>query len=160
MQNKRILIVSDTHGSIQNVKKLLKTTHDIDLILHLGDNVSDAKALERYTGAGVYFVKGNCDFSSSVPLKKIISVCGKKLLITHGHEYGVKYSLTRLVHMGMESEADAVFFGHTHIPLVEYHNGMFVMNPGSASLPRRGRATCGLVLVGDFGVTGEIRTIE
>ena len=28
-------------------------------------------------------------------------------------------------------------FGHTHIPLIEYGDGIVVMNPGSISYPRQ-----------------------
>lgn len=33
--------------------------------------------------------------------------------------------------------ADVAMFGHTHIPLIEYGDGIVVMNPGSISYPRQ-----------------------
>ena len=32
---------------------------------------------------------------------------------------------------------DAVVFGHTHVPIVETHQGMLLVNPGSPTLPRQ-----------------------
>ena len=28
-------------------------------------------------------------------------------------------------------------YGHTHIPLIQYEQGMYIINPGSITLPRQ-----------------------
>ena len=56
---------------------------------------------------------------------------GKKIFITHGHLYNVKYTLNNLYYAAREKNADIVCFGHTHNPMSEYVDGLYVLNPGS-----------------------------
>ena len=50
---------------------------------------------------------------------------------THGHIHRVKYGLYELVCAARERKADLVLFGHTHKPLQEYEDGLYLLNPGS-----------------------------
>ena len=57
-------------------------------------------------------------------------------MLTHGHKQRVSYGLMYLDYFGRQEEADAVLFGHTHRPCLEYSGTMAMFNPGSISRPR------------------------
>ena len=114
------------------------------MIFFLGDGLSDADALAVYfTDKAWICVRGNCDFSGffrNAPVMKTeeITLMGKRIVLTHGDLYDVKYGLDRLKYLGLEASADIVLFGHTHTPHEEYVQGehpFYVFNPGSLSAP-------------------------
>jgi putative phosphoesterase len=55
----------------------------------------------------------------------------KTVFCTHGHCLGVKYGFLNLFERAKETNADIALFGHTHEPLVEYEDGLWLFNPGS-----------------------------
>ncbi len=136
----RILVVSDTHGNLSKVYKVVNSISNlIDGIIHCGDIVDDADALRaRYTDLKIYNVRGNCDYGSAVPNEDVFVLGGKKFFVTHGDLYGVNWSIDRLCYKGAEIGADVCLYGHTHIPVVDNYNGMVIMNPGSLTSPRGG----------------------
>ncbi len=130
----RYIIVSDTHGRREPIEKLYKQ-YPNDGIIHLGDYISDARwMLERTQGHPVYAVKGNCDPYEHGPEELLLELCGKKVLLCHGHRYGVKSGIGQLLVYAKARGVDGVFFGHTHTPLLEQREGMLVMNPGSLKM--------------------------
>ena len=74
-------------------------------------------------------------FNVSVPKNVELIAAGRKILLTHGNEYGVYYSTDSLVFAAKERGADTVVFGHTHCP-AEIRRDVYLMNPGSATCPR------------------------
>jgi hypothetical protein len=78
-------------------------------------------------------VLGNCDFAGDYPLEVVFPAGGMRILMTHGHYYNVKSGYQRLVYRAEELQADAVIFGHTHIPEYTQINGIWLINPGSIS---------------------------
>ncbi|WP_066498060.1 metallophosphoesterase [Abyssisolibacter fermentans] len=136
----KIVVVSDTHGMVGNVIKLINKLDDIDLIIHLGDNLKDAIEIENKLGVECIFVKGNCDMFSCAKAgeEKILEIEGRKLLLTHGHKYNVKYGLDRLYCKVKELEVDIVLFGHSHISVNEQYDNILFLNPGSATYPKGG----------------------
>ena len=58
---------------------------------------------------------------------------GKRFFFTHGHLYDAKLGLYRLVCAARERKADLLLFGHTHQPLTDYDDGLYILNPGSLS---------------------------
>ena len=107
---KRLLVLADTHGAAAAIDRALHKAGQVDAVIHLGDYVRDAEFI-RAKGIEVYGVKGNCDIGSDLETEMLLHIGGKKILLTHGHAYGVKYSLQRLVYRALEVEADAVFSG-------------------------------------------------
>ncbi len=136
----KILVISDTHKKLNNAISLLKEITDLDLVIHLGDHYNDAEDLEAiYNNLSFEYVAGNCDFAVMEELKeKILEIKGKKILITHGHYYQVKHGYYLLEKLLEEKKVDAIMFGHTHLPVIEYIGEKIIMNPGSLSEPRRG----------------------
>ena len=58
-------------------------------------------------------------------------LAGKRFFLTHGHLYGVKSDLTRVVYAARERSADILLYGHTHVPETDYEDGLYILNPGS-----------------------------
>ena len=147
----RILVVSDTHGDRAAMDRLLDKEHDFDRIFHLGDNYRDAGYLAGSTAKPVECVPGNCDFERAAGTI-LVTVGGKRFFLTHGHNYGVGYSLTRLCLAAQEKEADAVLFGHTHRPVLDWYGAMTVLNPGSLSRPRASHAGYAVIEITEEGI--------
>lgn len=135
----KILVVSDTHGSIGNVIEHLEKDRSYEMVIHLGDNTEDGKAISALTGIETLIVKGNCDYGDDTsPEEILVELEGVKLFATHGHKYGVKRDIANIFYRGKELEAGIVVFGHTHISLSIEHENLHVFNPGSSSEPRLG----------------------
>ncbi len=133
-----IAVVSDTHGIVLPVAYSLQR-NKVDIVLHLGDNASDAKKIEQITGMEIYAVAGNCDENSKdVPEELVLEIRRKKFFLTHGHNYDVDNGIDKIVEKAKEVGADYALFGHTHVHLRERVDGITVLNPGSTTLPRRG----------------------
>lgn len=133
----RILVVSDTHGDEQVLEELVASQPEAQTVIHLGDGASEAQAVaDRFPDRTFYFVRGNCDWASAardIPLMREEKVAGKRIFFTHGHEYEVKRDFYRVVCAAKERNADVLLFGHTHVPLCEYDDGLYLLNPGSLS---------------------------
>ncbi len=128
----RILVVSDTHGDVYNLGKVIRKHKDAEVIIHCGDGADDVQALKfLYTDRMFISVRGNCDFCCDSPNLEFITLEGKKLFITHGHFYNVKYDLLKLTLAAKEAGADMALFGHTHLQTNIYDDGLYLLNPGS-----------------------------
>ena len=102
-----------------------------DIILHLGDNVSDAQNLSRQLPNTImYIVKGNCDYSDKGEIELLLTLDSKKVFMTHGHTYGVKSGLTMLIERARQLEADIVLYGHTHRAALNREHKLWLLNPG------------------------------
>lgn len=157
----KILVFSDSHGIIEDMLTGIRENEDIDMIIHLGDNTIDAQKLKKSTDKEIINVKGNCDFGDGhTPLEKILDIDGYTLLVTHGHKYNVKWDLNALYYKALETKSHIAIFGHTHIPMVEKHEGVILLNPGSISSPRNGnKKTYGLLEI-DENITVEILEVK
>lgn len=155
-----VAVVSDTHRHSHVVNQILELSKDTDIMIHLGDNVEDAKMLEKSYKGNVISVKGNCDFVSSVPNERIEVIGEKRIFITHGHKYDVKYDLLRLKYRAIELGVDIVLFGHTHQSQVLYEQGIWFVNPGSAALPRDACKSIAILEVGNNKFDASIRCIK
>ena len=128
----RIIVVSDTHRHLEHITRVLDNIIDFDMIIHLGDNVADAKSLERlYPDKKLVAVQGNTDMPTPyAPVEIFREIEGVPILITHGHLFGVKTDTNRIFYRGKELGAEVVLFGHTHIPLCQKEEGIYLLNPG------------------------------
>lgn len=134
----RVLVISDTHGNLMNPRRAVLAQPSAEIVIHLGDGEEDVWALKRSFPEKAFLqVKGNCDWASSLPAAGTYTVDlpGRKVKIfyTHGHLYGVKSGLYTVVAAAREQKADVLLFGHTHQALVDYEDGLHLMNPGSLS---------------------------
>jgi putative phosphoesterase len=133
----KILIVSDTHGRLSNLEKVIAKVSPLDLMLHLGDFESGEDYITSIAFCPVEFVSGNNDFFADVPKEKIITLGSHTILMTHGHRYGVNFGTGRLKEAALLQGADIVLYGHTHRPSIDLSTGVWAVNPGSISQPRQ-----------------------
>jgi uncharacterized protein len=132
----KILVFSDSHGKIKKMEKAIRSNKDIDMIFHLGDMVSDALSVRKLLpDIPIKFVRGNNDWGLNYKFENVLEIETKKILITHGHMYNVKYDYQRIVNKGKAHEVDAVLFGHTHRMEEFYKDGILFLNPGSIGSP-------------------------
>ena len=137
----KLLVLSDTHGRIERILRLLPFLSGLDGIVHLGDYLKDGKELARASGLPVHQVGGNCD---GVTVREealhVLETPFGRILLTHGHLHGVKTSPARLVYQAQEMNCVAVLYGHTHVPFYGEWDGIRLLNPGSISFPRHDSA--------------------
>lgn len=150
-----ILVLSDSHENTAALRRALSLCPDADLIVHLGDGIADLTLslpddTERRTvlieGNGEYFGNVRTDARNRLTAKKTetLEFEGKKIFMTHGHLFDVKWGLSRIIARGYEEGADIILFGHTHCPVCRYipvgtelsyvgttTRPMLLFNPGS-----------------------------
>lgn len=153
----RIFVISDTHGRIDKAVEIYKSLEEIDLIVHLGDHWNDAKRMQEQLNVPLIGVKGNMDGSFARDGYHILETDFGKIFIAHGHMESVKQSYDNIMYKAESLHCKAVFFGHTHIPLFAESNGMYLLNPGSLSLPVGGRkGSCAVATVSKDSLSATI----
>ena len=137
----RALIFSDSHGDEENLRwmaELMSRRGPVNAYVHCGDGAQDFERVENYLltlspQARIYGVRGNCDyFVHDVPDQRVMRLGTVNVLITHGHLYGVKTTLSLLPRPAKELGCSVVLFGHTHCPTLEERDGILLINPGTA----------------------------
>ena len=129
----RIAVVSDSHGTIENISLFIDRLKDVDALYHLGDHAEDALPLSNRLNCGFVAVRGNCDPFSDAPVSYIVNWHGRRILLLHGHTVS---GLLSLLYAARQANADVVMFGHSHVPSIETVEGVLMLNPGSLSRPR------------------------
>ena len=129
----RILVLSDSHGMPSRILDAVEAHPEAEALIFLGDGERDLDTVESYYHIlpNVIKVAGNCDFSSSLPLLRVVTLGGKKIYCTHGHAEHVKYGTDELLLRARQEGADIVLYGHTHTGVTCYDDGLYIMNPGS-----------------------------
>ena len=122
-------VISDTHGLLR--PEAIVALRGSELILHAGDVGLPEVLNELRRIAPVVAVRGNVDLES----------WARRLPATEMAEAGSKtfYILHRIADLDLRPRAarvDAVVFGHSHQPGIEWRQGVLYFNPGSAG-PRR-----------------------
>ncbi len=168
MTDSTLLILSDSHGHPACVEEALRRVRP-DGILFAGDGLRDLAriGLDRDGRGGLpcplWAVRGNCDWmcaplvvdgrSVDAPEEELLMWEGLRILLCHGHRYGVKSGLSVAIAHAASRGADILVFGHTHEPLErriapgEMHGGvavekpLLVFNPGSIGDGRFGTLT-------------------
>ena len=135
---------------------------DVDLILHAGD-FSTVAVLEELEALGppVAAVHGNVDepaLRARLPEERVVEAGGARIAMVHD----AGPSKGRLERLRIRfPDADAVVFGHSHIPLHDERDGFQIFNPGSATDRRRQpKHTMGMALARDGAVAFELVTLD
>ncbi|NPA70137.1 MAG: YfcE family phosphodiesterase [Crenarchaeota archaeon] len=132
----RILVVSDTHGEIDNIKLLVDKLKNekFDMIIHLGDDSPDAEHLKPLN-APLYVVPGVYEPHYKNPETKrriIVELDGIRVLLSHTdtkHQNDPPEEEDPLERL-KKGEVDALFHGHTHIPKISLEGRKLILNPG------------------------------
>jgi len=140
----KIGLIADTH-LFHRAVPLPRIVWDIfsgvDHIIHAGDITGQdvIPALERL--APVTAVAGNLDSAAvrdRYGEKTVVHAGGFSIGVCHGH--GEKGStLDRAVGCFQDARVDCIVYGHSHIPYIGYHGGIWIVNPGSPTDKRRNR---------------------
>ena len=154
----KCLIVSDIHGNSDLLRRLLRLHHDADVVFFLGDGINEVYSVAEFDNEHTWrCVRGNCDGlavfkGQHVPRLDCVQFFGRRISFTHGDMYGAKYSLDGLLDLAKNSESDVVLFGHTHIPLEKYVDGIYLFNPGSLCSDYEGKHHYGLMMIDDKNI--------
>jgi putative phosphoesterase len=145
-----IAVVSDTHmpkGKRQLPKECVEKIRAAEAVIHAGDfsAVSVLSELEALCPV-VFAVYGNVDEPALwrlLPETLAVEIGGRTVAVVH--DAGPKQG--RIGRMRARfPEADAVVFGHSHLPLLEEDGGFQIFNPGSPTERRRApRPSMGLL---------------
>ncbi|NCB92598.1 MAG: metallophosphoesterase [Clostridia bacterium] len=151
----KILVVSDTHGHDKNLERVLYKVKPVDALIHCGDVEGMENHIRMIAECPCYLVRGNNDYFSDLPREEMITLGGYKIMITHGHMYGVSMDMSMLEEEARSREVQIVMFGHTHRPFLEQKKGLTLLNPGSLSYPRQaGRKPSFLIM--EIDKNGEV----
>lgn len=153
-----IAVIADTHlprGKRRLPDECVRRIAAADAVIHAGD-FSTAAAYEEIAAIGppLHAVHGNVDdaeLRERLPERATVELSGARIAVIHdaGPARG------RLERMRREfSNADALVFGHSHLPLHERAPGFQIFNPGSPTERRRAPThTMGVVTIGRGGIS-------
>jgi hypothetical protein len=162
-----IAVISDTHlprGSRRIPDACLERLRAADLVIHAGD-IATREVLDdlRECNPRVEAVFGNVDTAElrrSLPESRVLEAEGARIAVVHdaGPRTGRMQRMRKLF-----PDADAVVFGHSHIPLHECDpdNGFQIFNPGSPTDRRRQpRHTMGMAEADNGKVTFTLHELD
>jgi putative phosphoesterase len=161
----RLAVISDTHlprGIRAIPAACLQRLAEADAILHAGDFTSSAILAElEGLGKPLHAVHGNVDdavLRARLPEQRLVIAGGARIGMVHdaGPAQG------RLARMRKRfPTAQAVVYGHSHIPLHEEQDGFQIFNPGSPTDRRRQPThTMGMATVQDGLVDFELIVLD
>lgn len=150
----KYLVVSDIHGALSGAEAIVeaKKHHNIEKILCLGDilyhgprndlpeDYAPKKVIEIMNGLkdDIIAVRGNCEAEVDQMVLEFPCMADynafymndTKVFLSHGHIYSPDK-------LPILKENDIFLSGHTHIPTTDKKNGIYLLNPGSISLPKQ-----------------------
>lgn len=144
----KILLLSDTHGQLDETRNVIGAYRNMDAYIHLGDVGFELKELHQFD-----VVRGNHDHMDSLPYKMIKMFGKHRVACLHGNLFDNEV----LVHMMdkafddkediMEAcmnmlydllsnyaktlDCDVLLFGHTHHQVCTEVHGVTLINPDS-----------------------------
>jgi hypothetical protein len=152
----RLAIISDTHmprGDRALPAACVGRLRAAEAILHAGDLVAlEVLAFLESLGPPVHAIHGNVDgpeVRAVLPGARVVEAGGARVGMLH--DAGPASGRLRRMRARFP-DADAVVFGHSHLPLHEEEDGFQLFNPGSPTERRRAPAhTMGEAEVGADG---------
>ncbi|KNF07762.1 phosphodiesterase [Gottschalkia purinilytica] len=149
----KLFFMSDIHGSLHYVKEGIKSfeREKADYLIILGDTLYHgprnplpkdynpkevADILNKYKEK-IIAVRGNCDSEVDQMMIEydmmsdysIVLYNNRRIYITHGHIYN-KNNMLKL------TKGDVLIHGHTHVTVAEKYENIYILNPGSITLPK------------------------
>ncbi len=151
----KTMILSDLHGSALWCRRAMDAFRDeqADRLILLGDllyhgprndlpgqyDPKQVIAMLNAERSRILCVRGNCDaevdqmvleFPIMAPYA-VMDLGTRLLFMTHGHQWNAG----RLPPL---QPGDVLLHGHTHVPEKREKDGIFILNPGSAAIPKSG----------------------
>ena len=149
----KILTVSDIHGSMKYAHYIQEAMeyHQADHLLLLGDylyhgprnplpeDYDPSQVLQFLNSlkSKIIAVRGNCDSEvdqmvlefTMMQDSTLISLGHRQIFASHGHLYNPQ-------HLPPLNPHDVFIFGHVHLPIAKKEKEIYILNPGSLSLPK------------------------
>lgn len=167
----KLMIASDIHGSAYFAKEVVKAFENekADYLVLLGDilyhgprnplpkeyNPQEVAQLLNEMKDKIIAVRGNCDSEVDQMVLEFPMMADynmmplqmRKVMASHGHLYHEENLPTSL------ACGDVFIFGHIHVPVLKQVKGVYVLNPGSTTLPKENHPnTYGVLTTHDFAV--------
>ena len=150
-------VMSDTHGNVRMMHKvadLLRQKFAAEVIIHLGDDYSDAGQLEM-AGHTVWAVPGLwCPEYQGyrVPKARVETVHGSRIAFAHAERDIAP----------VRGGAVLLLTGHTHSARIALEHGIISMNPGHLhrTVDRGERASFGLITLSEQEVVCAIHEVD
>lgn len=141
----RVGVISDTHGQVR--KQLFTVFSGVEYILHAGDigSIEIIKTLEKI--APVCAIIGNNDSRNA-----FTNLSDTAVFETEQSRIMLVHDCNQLDRNTFSQRINAIIFGHTHSPLIEYRENVLFLNPGSAG-PRRFDLPVSVAILEIFGNT-------
>ena len=162
----KILVFADIHGSVsamETVVEICNREYPNKVVICgdlFGGWVQQPEQIARLVGkinSVLYLVRGNNDRNNDIALlpygmedNAVMYHFDRTLFFTHGDVYN-KFRIPPVLR-----EGDALIYGHTHMSLLQYYNGLHVLNVGSVSNPRDG-LPCYMILDNNGAVLKDLR---
>lgn len=156
-----IAVLSDTHmpkGGRALPARAVELLGQAEAVLHAGDffTVATLRQIEALCPGPLYAVHGNVDegeLRAALPATLEVELGGARIAMIHD----AGPSRARPARMRRRfPDADAVVFGHSHLPLHEEEDGFQIFNPGSPTERRRApRRSMGMLHVEEHGLRFE-----
>ena len=141
----RVILIGDTH--LPRFGRALPATLEAalrhaDRILHAGDLTAPfvLDLLDRFAPTDA--VAGNNDppdLHERLGTTRVVEIEGIRIGLTHGHAGPGRTTPERAWRTFADADApvDAIAFGHSHQPMIERRDGVWLLNPGSPTDRRR-----------------------
>jgi hypothetical protein len=137
-----IAVLADTHmpkGGRRLPERAVELLREAEAALHAGDSfgLGTLREIEAICPGPVHAVRGNVDeaeLQRLLPETAEVEIEGARIAMVHD----AGPAKARLGRMRRRfPDADAVVFGHSHLPLHEEEDGFQIFNPGSPTERRR-----------------------
>lgn len=130
----KVLVISDSHGALQFLRRILEEEKDAELVFFLGDGLSDIDRMkEEYPQKKFICVKGNNDFYHNEAKEAYKYIDGVTIMACHGDTYSVRVSLRDVITKTASVRGKLALYGHTHVQ--NFYNdastGICAVNPGA-----------------------------
>ena len=145
---KKILVLSDSHGNLQKLQKIIDVEWPFDHLIHCGDGVGDLEDVVFPEKVFQTKVSGNVDTVrfSGMDRFDYNEIGGLQFVVVHGDIFNVKADLSEIRNFAIKEDVGLICFGHTHSQYLE--NGFPVLfNPGAVN-------------EGMYGVVEVAKTVE
>lgn len=153
----KLFFASDIHGSVSALQKVLERFEQsqADQLILLGDllyhgprnplpdhyDPKRVAAMLNVYRDRLISVRGNCDAEVDQMMLEFPCLADYALVFADGHRFYVTHGhLFDSEHLPPLKENDIFVHGHFHVPMLKRVNGIFVVNPNSCALPKKGAA--------------------
>lgn len=130
----KVLVLSDSHGAIHYLRRIMEKESDVELVFFLGDGLSDMEKIKAENPQKKFIcVKGNNDRYYSEEREAYKYIDGVTVMACHGDAFGVRSTLQHLIRKTDSVRGNLALYGHTHVSNLynDYVTGIIAVNPGA-----------------------------